>query len=410
MNKIISDNSFRGVIPVVGVIFFSTFASMMVNATLPTFIVEKLKINYQQLGYIEGWAVFSAFISKFLSGIISDKIRKRKKLIIIGTVLSIFAKFCFAVTTGFLSIFIVKVFDRVAKGIRSCPSDAMIGDIASNKSRDFFYALKYMLFTAGAVCGGYASHILLRLTNNNFRVVFITAIIPALIAFFLSHRFLEDSVINEKKDCCQESQKIGFMSAIKKFDKFFIKFLLVIFFLMFARFSESFLVVKARVIGFSVESIPLLIVMYDACSFCSALLFGLLSFKIDRKVILKLAIVIQFFAHTISYFAISKNFIILSGILFGIHVGMSQGVLLALISSFSKDSCRATAFSIYYTVVAFSLLLGNSLAGKLNTILNSTSGAFLGGAFFSLIAFCVLYFITRPTNHNDYSQTSGTRQ
>jgi MFS-type transporter involved in bile tolerance (Atg22 family) len=160
-------------------------------------------------------------------------------------------------------------------------------------------------------------------------------------------------------------------------------------------------------VGFAVESIPLVAVLYDLCAFGSALFASLLSWRLKKEQLLKAAIVVQAIAHATAFFAHTEWLITASGVLFGVHIGMSQGTLLSMISGFSGKSNMATAFSVYYVVVAFSLLLSNILAGKLNAAFNSPSGAFAGGALFSVLALVLLNFLKKPKCHRFAHQTEG---
>ncbi|MDR0633223.1 MAG: MFS transporter [Holosporales bacterium] len=401
----------QNIIPLICVVFFSTIASMMVSTTLPTFLVEDLNLTYQQIGTIEGWAVFSAFVSKFFSGYASDKIQKRKIFVVSGTALSILSKGCFALTTGTVSIFIVKIFDRIAKGLRSCPSDAMLAEATVEKNRSFFYGAKYMLFAGGAMCGGYFAHILLKLLGNKFRLVFLLSLIPAIVAFFISKRLVKDPQIIAAKTQGLETAADTFATPPNSlnslnFSKFFWKFLLAAAFLMFARFSESFLIIKARRVGFAIESIPLIAALYNLCAFGSALFTSLISRRIRKETLLKGSIVVQAIAHIVTFFAQTEQCVTASGILFGLHIGMSQVTLLAMVSGLAQKNNIATAFSVYYIVVAFSLLLSNILAGKLNTFFDSPSVAFAGGATFSIFSFCLLNMLTKSKRHSAGHQTA----
>jgi hypothetical protein len=375
------------------VVFFSTAATEMIGSILPAVFVKKFNLLPSQIGLIEGWSFFVAFSSKIVASMLSDKVKKRKIFIVIGTTLSIISKGCFVIATGFISLFIVKIFDRIAKGFRSSPFDALIADIVPRKSRGFLYCLKYSFFTGGAICGGYAAHLILKATENKIHFTFLCSLIPSLIALILSIKYIKDPVNNENwpkynKDLLQHKGKFNL-------DSFFWKFSAILFLLMFAKFSPSFLLVKAVNLGIPIEKLPILTVIYDTCSFGSTLLAGLLSLKIKKISIFKIAIIFQVIAHITAYFANIGGSLIFCCILFGIHIGMERGTRLSIISCFSTENNRALIFSIDYVIMAFGLLFSNILAGKLNTWFGSSSFSFLGGILFSLFSLLLLQIITK---------------
>lgn len=392
----------KNLIGIVGIVFFSTTASMMILTILPIFLSEKLHLTFKQIGLIEGLAAFSSFIAKCTVGFLSDKVGKRKSFIIMGTFLSALSKALFVIATGFTSIFIVRIFDRLAKGARSSPIDAMIADIVPNKTRGLYYGIKYTLFMLGAIFGGYITHYMIVFVNGNFHLIFILATIPALIAHLLSITFLKEkkflSIPKEKES--KGSPKGSILKNLSSLSKDYWLFLSVIFFLMFARFSESFALLKAREIGFEISQIPLLSLMYDLCAAIFSLIFAFISLKVNKIKILFVSLITQIIANIVFGFAFSKITIIIGGVIAGMHMGMSQGILLATISRFTNENNRATAFSVYYFVASFGLLFGNIIAGSLNDSTNNTSMAFFGGIVFSTIALIMLNKIIKPKCHN----------
>jgi MFS family permease len=366
----------------ISVVFFSTVATMMVSAVLPA-SYNVLHLKYEQIGYIEGWSAFIAFFSKFFSGIFSDKFKKRKLLVTWGTGLNIISKGTFALATGCASIFAVLVCDRLAKGLRSCPLDAMISDSAGRRKRP--YGLKHVAFFSGSIFGSYLTLKLLNNAHLGIKSIFIMATVPAILAFLVASNKLKD------ENSQDEEPKISPLYAIISIDPYLWRLYGVLFLLMFARFSISFLGLRSITSGTQISCVPKIYMLYDFSAALAALIWSGVASKIQQSLLFKVALAFHIVAHCILMVS-HQSWIIFSGvILSGLHAGMSQGSIMFMVSSHTKPHNRATAFSIYSLVAGVGLLLSNWLAGRLSSIHSSL--AFLGGAIFcgmALIAFTLL--------------------
>lgn len=385
----------KSLLALIGIVFFSTISSMMILTTLPAFFKENLHLSDHQIGWIEGVSALIVSLSKFAAGYLSDRFSQRKSIIVVGTFLSCVAKGCLALATGFVSVFLFRIVDRLGKGLRSCPSDAMIADLVTIKNRGFFYGLKYTLLMSGGVLGGYVTYKLLGTIGTNFQLIFCLAMIPAFIALFLARRYLSDLNITEiETQLCSENP--SFWQTLQNFDPMYWKLLWIVFLLMFGRFSETFIMLKAYSVKCSVESIPFLFSLYDLCAAIEALFFGFISMKISKEKLFKASLLVYALAHVVFCCSFSKSMLIVGGIIAGMHIGMSQGVLLALISKYASSEGRGTAFSLYYVVVGIGQLLSNLLAGTLNNLMHNSSGAFIGGAVFCCLAWSAFPRLSQP--------------
>jgi MFS family permease len=409
------------------IVFFSTMATMMVTTVLPAFF-ENLGLTYTQIGYIEGSAASVAFLSKFLSGIYSDRFRKRKSLIVCGTTLSVITKCSFLLATGFCSLFIVQICDRFAKGLRSSPVDAMIADVSVDKDLNYcavetyqksttddkenqgfdnaqngrfqqphYYGLKYAFFMIGSILGGYITYKILKNVGLNFKLIFCIAIIPAIISNILSFKFLDDTVSQ------QQPVRDTLMCTLAKVNPIFWKYLIVLLLLMFARFSLSFLGIKAIKIGLPVSKLPCLSMLYDVCAVFSSLLSVIISYKISKETLFKSSLVRHIFSHFAFLIASSTEAILIGTILSGLHIGMSQGAILSIISKFATETNKATVFSIYYFVSGIGIFMSNALAGCLSSVLDSSTGAFAGGLFFCCAALLTFHFFFGNVAKSNFS-------
>lgn len=391
----------KNLLALIAVVFFSTLASVMVVTVLPAFFTQKLHLTYEQIGYIEGVTAFTAFLSKFFSGIFSDKIHKRKDIIVWGTRLSILSKGCFALSTGFLSVFMVQTFDRLAKGMRSCPSDAMIADLSTQQQSGLYYGLKYTAFMMGSVLGGCFTYQLLKVVGSNFKVIFCLAMIPACIAYFISTCCIYE---NPQPPPLRQS-KIPFLKIILGFNSIYWKLLGVLFLLMFARFGTSFLGIHIIKLGMPTTDLPRFSILYDCCAVFASLISGFFSCHFSKERIFKISLIVHAGAHFLFFIASSKIFIVCGAILAGFHIGMAQGTIMSLISKFTSHDNHATAFALYYFIAGFGILLSNILAGELSYLFQSPSGAFLGGIIFCGLTFLAFQGFIKSTRRIENPQT-----
>ncbi|MDR2464382.1 MAG: MFS transporter [Holosporales bacterium] len=380
------------------IVFFSTLATMTVTTVLPAFF-ENLGLTYTQIGYIEGGAASIAFLSKFLSGIYSDRIRKRKTLIVYGTALSIITKCGFSLVTGFYSLFIVQICDRFAKGLRSSPVDAMIADVSAKSQNSHYYGLKYTFFMIGSILGGYITYKILENVGLSFRLIFGIAIVPAIIANFLSIKFLNDAPLPPQGN-------ITLKCAISKINPIFWKYLFILLLLMFARFSTSFLGIKAMNIGLPVSDLPRLSMLYDVCAVLASIFAVITSSNINKETLFKSSLVVHIFSHFAFLIASSTEAIFIGTILSGLHIGMSQSAILSIVSRFAVCENKATVFSIYYFVSGIGIFMSNALAGRLSNVFDSSTGAFAGGLFFCCAALFTFHIFLKKQTCNEILGTA----
>ena len=165
----------------------------MIFSILPTFITEELSLSSLYLGWIEGVAIALAFLSKIFSGILSDFLKKRKILIVFGTVLSLISKTFFIFANSGFFIFFARSFDRFAKGVRSAPMDALIADLSKKKEQGKSYGLRQSFYTLGAVLGGLFASLIMYFSECNYRLVFTLALIPVSCALLIIFFLIKDS-------------------------------------------------------------------------------------------------------------------------------------------------------------------------------------------------------------------------
>jgi len=385
VNVLPTHNENKALWAICWVTFLWSMASLMVFSLLPTFLTEELMVSKTKLGFIEGTAIFLAFLAKVFSGLLSDIFKTRRSLIIAGTLGSVMLKPLFACSTGLWSIFWARSLDRISKGIRSAPADAHIADITPKTHHGSSYGMRYSLETAGMVVGGALASGLYALTHN-YRLVFWCAMIPGFCSLVVLYLNVHDNKAIRQHVAWHWIE-------ITQLPKRYWQILGGIFILMLARFSESFLNLRAREFDWSVALIPLLMVGYYIVSANTAWPIGKLADRTNRLKVFIIGLIVLVIANVVLIVAPNKWWIIAGFLLCGLHMGITHGMLSTLIAENTLPHLRGTAFAIYYLVVGISLYIGNGTAGFLAEKL--LAGAFYGGLLFTSLAGVYFYVLSR---------------
>lgn len=368
--------------------FFWSTASLMVASILPTFMTDVLGANKKQFGMIAGMAVFMAFLAKVFSGILSDYVKTRKPLIVIGTFLSILIKPMFAIAGTVTMMFTAQSLDRLIKGIRSAPTDALIADLSPKSHQGASYGVRQSLYTFGGMFGALLASLLMHATQHDYRLIFMLSMIPATLALCLVLFFVKQPPILEK------GKKVDWhIRDIKLLSSKYWALLGVVSLLMLARFDIGFLNFRAKESGWDIASLPLIIVLLDLIHASMAYPMGFLADKVNRFKMLRVGLILTVCAH-LSMIADFDPAMILLGILFvGLYLGIMQGLLAALVAESTPAHLRGTAFALFYLSEGTSVLIGNYIAGHLSDINNAWP--FIGGATFTVMAIVALSFFMR---------------
>ena len=381
-----SDNA-RSLWGIAWVCFFWSVASVMVFSILPSFLTEVLNVSKKEVGAIEGIAVSLAFIAKIFSGVLSDFWKSRKPLIIWGTLGNVVTKSLFALSITISWVFWARALDRLSKGIRSGPTDALIADLSPEKKEGESYGMRQALYVLGSVCGTCLASFLMYVTHHNYRFVFWLSLIPTFISLIILLL-----VVQPGRDIFQKSfKKKWSLRDINQLPAGFWMLLCVTFFLMLARFSEAFLNMRARECGWSIVTIPLLMGFYEVAHAALAWPIGYLADRFNRTSLLLMGILVLTFTNGLIITIPGPWGIVLGMVFAGIHMGMTQGLIAALIAEATLPHLRGTAFSLYYLTTGIAVLIGNYMAGWLSEdIFNSTLGAFGGGALCTTLSAIIL--------------------
>ena len=360
-------------------------SSEMIHALLPLFMVGTLGMGVALVGLLEGLAEATALILKVCSGVISDWFGRRKPLAVLGYGLGAATKPLFALATGPGLIFTARLLDRVGKGIRGAPRDALVADIAPPEQRGAAFGLRQSLDTVGAFVGPLLAVGLMLLWANDFRAVFAVAIIPAVLCVLLL-------VLGVKEpEHAPGTARVNPISKanLKRLPHAYWWVVGVGAVFTLARFSEAFLVLRAEQLGMALALVPLVMVAMNVVYSLTAYPFGKLSDRVSHHGLLLAGLSVLVLADVV--LAVSTHWVgLLLGVaLWGVHMGMTQGLLAAMVAAQAPADLRGTAFGFFNLVSGVALLAASVLAGLLWQYLGP-AWTFGAGAAFSVLAMAAL--------------------
>ena len=360
-------------------------SSEMIHSLLPLFMTVTLGASALAVGVIEGLAEATALIVKVFSGALSDYLGKRKGLAVLGYALGALTKPLFAIAPTASIVLAARLLDRVGKGVRGAPRDALVADIAPPEIRGAAFGLRQSLDTVGAFLGPLLAVGLMLWWANDFRAVFWVAVIPGLLAVVLLMFGVKEPERHAGARRTNPIRKENLERLGR--DYWWVVGIGAVFTL--ARFSEAFLVLRAQQGGIDLALVPLLMVAMNLIYSASAYPFGKLSDRMSHRTLLALGLVVLIGADLV----LAKDdhwTTVLAGVaLWGIHLGMTQGLLATMVAHTAPPDLRGTAFGFFNLVSGVAMLIASAVAGLLWDRLGA-SFTFHAGAGFCVIALACL--------------------
>lgn len=365
-------------------------SSEMIHSLLPMFMVSVLGISVLTVGVLEGLAEATALIVKIFSGVLSDYLGKKKEVVLFGYSLSALTKPLFALASSVSWVFAARLLDRLGKGIRGAPRDALVADLAPKHLLGTSFGLRQALDTLGAVLGPLLAFSFMLLFVGNFRAVFAFAIIPGMVAVVL--------IIIGVKEAQDSSYKPINPLLFQNLKLLSGSYWWVCFIgttIAFARFSEAFLVLRVMQGGVSLTIVPLFIVSMNLVYACSAYPFGKLADKISHTKLLIIGLITLSGADLILANSVHWGNLLVGVCLWGLHMGITQGLLAAMVADTAPYNLRGTAYGFFNLISGIAMLLANILAGLVWEKISASSTFYLG-TIFCVFAISGLFIWKKP--------------
>jgi len=376
---------------------FMDLSSELIHSLLPVFLVSTLGASALTVGMIEGIAEATAHIVKVFSGSISDFFGRRKLLLLIGYGLAAISKPLFPMADSVVTVFIARFLDRIGKGIRGAPRDALIADVAPAKIRGACFGLRQSLDTIGAFLGPLAAMLLLFLLHGDITAVLWFAVVPSVLAVLLILLAVDEPIIHAPGHPSNSPLRRHYL---KQFSVHYWWVILIGVFFTLARFSEAFLVLRAQQNGLSINWIPAIMVIMSLAYALSAYPVGRLSDRINKKWLLGISLlwlIISDIVLALAHGELSIPMLFIGVACWGLHMGFSQGTLATLVAETTPQHLKGTAFGLFNFISGFFMLLASLIAGGLWTYYGAEF-TFYCGAGFALLAMLVLVVESRIKN------------
>ncbi len=358
-------------------------SSELIHSLLPVFLVTALGASALAVGLIEGMAEATALIVKVFSGALSDYWGRRKPLAVLGYGLGALSKPLFALATSSGLVLAARLIDRVGKGIRGAPRDALVADIAPPDVRGAAFGLRQSLDTVGAFVGPLLAMGLMLAWANDFRAVFWVAAIPGVLAVLL----LVVGVREPERDGNRAPVNPIRREQMRRLSGTYWWVVGVGAVFTLARFSEAFLILRAEQGGLPIALTPLVLVAMNVVYALTAYPFGWLSDRISHRSLLSLGLAVLIAADLVLASSNHWTWVWAGVALWGLHLGITQGLLATMVADTAPDDLRGTAFGFFNLVAGIAMLLASVLAGLL---WDAFGAAF---TFFAGAGFCVLALV-----------------
>jgi MFS family permease len=372
---------------------FMDISSEMIHSLLPVFMMGTLGASAALVGLVEGVGEATASISKVFSGWLSDRLGKRKILLVVGYGLGALSKPVFPLSVTPFEVLGARFADRIGKGIRGAPRDALVADVTPREIRGAAYGLRQALDTVGAFLGPLAAIALMYILAGDMRAVFWWAVIPGAIAVLLVVVGLEEP---RNAGAGQPKKAPIAWNDVGRFSAAFWGVVAVGVLFTMARFSEAFLVLRAHDTGLAVALVPLVMVVMNVVYAAVSTPAGRLSDRMDRRLVLGSSLVALIAADIILAMSDTVAGTFVGVALWGLHMGLSQGILAALVADTASENLRGTAFGFFNLASGIAMLAASALAGLLWSAYGPQY-TFVTGALFAALSLVGLFVVTKAS-------------
>jgi MFS family permease len=361
-------------------------SSELVHSLLPVFMVTVLGASMLAVGVVEGIAEATASVVKLFSGAISDRLGRRKPIVMIGYGLAALSKPLFPLAGSVPLVLAARFMDRIGKGIRGAPRDALIADVTPEGLRGAAYGLRQALDTVGAVLGPLAAIGLMLLLASDVRSVLWWAVVPAIAAVIVLVLF-----VKEPQGAARPLERFS----LKAFNELGSRTWAIVVLgaiLTLARFSEAFLILRAQGLGMALAMVPIVLVVMNLAYTAIAYPAGVAADRGHRKALLVLGLLALISSDLLIASTSSLPVFFTAILLWGVHMGLTQGLLSALVADAAPAQLRGTAFGVFHLVSGIALLAASLIAGGLWDSFGA-AWTFYAGAAFTAVALVGLLLV-----------------
>lgn len=363
-------------------------SSEIIHALLPLFLTTTLGVSVAMVGLIDGIAEATASISKVFSGYISDRIGRRKPLILLGYGLGALSKPLFALAGSAPVVLGARFADRIGKGLRGAPRDALVADVTPSAIRGRAFGLRQSLDTVGAFAGPLLAIGLMAAFANNLRLVFWVAVVPAILAVLCVIFGVEERIDHAVPK--PERPPIAFAD-LRRLERPYwgVVALGVIFTL--ARFSEAFLILKASSEGLSLTYAPTVLVAMNVVYALGAYPSGIASDHVSARILVVWGLVCLILADLVLALVSGLAGAFAGIALWGLHMALTQGLMAKLVADQAPAELRGSAFGLFNLATGIALLAASVVAGLLWDKIGANA-TFFAGAGVAAVALIALIF------------------
>ena len=354
-------------------------SSELVHALLPVYMTVVLGAGMLAVGLVEGIAEATASIVKLFSGALSDRLQRRKPIVVLGYGLAMLSKPLFPLAGSVALVLGARFMDRIGKGIRGAPRDALIADVTPQGLRGAAFGLRQALDTAGAILGPLAAIGLMLLLASDVRAVLWFAVLPAVASVAVLVLWVREPA----RSGAPERQVAR--ASLRGFDRRFWLIVSLGAVMTLARFSEAFLVIRAQDLGIALAFVPLVLIVMNLVYTAIAYPAGVAADRGHRRALLACGFTALIAADLILGSTGNQASFFVGIALWGAHMGLTQGLLSAMVADAASEKLRGTAFGIFHFVSGVALLAASVLAGWLWSAYGA-SWTFYAGAAFTAIA------------------------
>ncbi len=381
----------RGVWALGFVSLFMDTSSELIHSLLPVFLVSVLGASMTSVGLIEGVAEATALITKIFSGTLSDYLGRRKALTVLGYGVAAMTKPLFPLAGSVGLVLTARFIDRICKGIRGAPRDALVADLSPPHVRGASFGLRQSLDTVGAFAGPAVAIVAMGLLANDIRAVFWIAVIPALGSVAILVAFVHEP--DRRADAGAAPVPLR-LADVKTLSAAYWAVVTVGAVLTLARFSEAFLVLRASDIGLVITLVPLVLVVMNVAYAASAYPAGVWSDRAGRRVVLLAGVGVLVLADVVLATASNVWMVMVGVMLWGLHMGLTQGLLATMVTDTAPEALRGTAFGAFNLVAGVAMLVASVLAGLLWDRFGPPA-TFAAGAILGVLSFIGFTYIGR---------------